>query len=503
MSNYGYSYGSSSSRRPTSGSLSGSYSSYSTTSPSSSTTTYGTSYGLSRTSRVSTDVSKYTSSISDRTKTSTDYTSSLRSLNSSLNRLNLDSDRYSDHRTSTDRYSSSSSIFGSSSSSLTGRSARRLPPLESSSNGLSSSNVSSTLFPSSGSELKSSRSVRSSISSSRNVYDKYSSNYESNEQSGSIGSSAKKQGGLQNIGNSCYLNSVIQCLLHCDPIRDYFVNGKFKSEINSKSKTRGKCADATSSLFGDLLSGRTSSPSSVKSAVNKFSGLFRGTSQEDAQEFLRWYLEALHEDVQKVISKPRITKEAESAREAWSQYTSREDSQIVDLCVGQLKSSLTCSHCGYVSNVWDPFWDLSVPLPSGARNVEDCLEEFRKEETLDGSEKPKCERCKERRRMKKKFDVEKAPRVLAIHLKRFGDSLGYSRSKITRNISFQQNFRLGSRSYELRAVCNHSGGVGGGHYIAYGKTDAGWFEYNDSHVSKISESQLVSPNAYLLFYTAK
>ena len=115
---------------------------------------------------------------------------------------------------------------------------------------------------------------------------------------------------------------------------------------------------------------------------------------------------ALHEDVQKVTSKPRITKEAESAREAWSQYTSRENSQIVDLCVGQLKSSLTCSHCGYVSNVrpelsawkilgtiifdrtfinwvfqvWDPFWDLSVPLPSGARNVEDCLEEFRKEE---------------------------------------------------------------------------------------------------------------------------
>lgn len=502
MSNYGYSYGSSSSRRPTSGS----YSSYSTTSPSSSTTTYGTSYRL-RNSGVSTDVSKYTSSLSDRAKTSSDYSinsinSSLNSLNSSLNRLNLDRYNSSSERTS-ERYSSTSSILGSSSSSLTGRTVdrltgsthRRLPPLESS-NALGSSSI---IYPSSGSELRSSRSVRSSISS-RNTYDKYSSNYESNEQSGS---SLKKQGGLQNIGNSCYLNSVIQCLLHCDPIRDYFVKGRFKSEINSRSKTKGKCADATSSLFEDLLSGRTSSPSSVKSAVNRFSGLFRGTSQEDAQEFLRWYLEALHEDVQKVTSKPRITKEAESAREAWSQYTSRENSQIVDLCVGQLKSSLTCSHCGYVSNVWDPFWDLSVPLPSGARNVEDCLEEFRKEETLDGSEKPKCEKCKERRRMKKKFDVEKAPRVLAIHLKRFGDSLGYSRSKITRNISFQQDFRLGGRGYELRAVCNHSGGVGGGHYIAYGKTDAGWFEYNDSHVSKISESQLVSPNAYLLFYTAK
>lgn len=54
-----------------------------------------------------------------------------------------------------------------------------------------------------------------------------------------------------------------------------------------------------------------------------------------------------------------------------------------------------------------------------------------------------------------------------------------------------------------KADVNHFFLVGGGHYIAYGKTDAGWFEYNDSHVSKISESQLVSPNAYLLFYTAK
>jgi len=489
MSNYGSYYGSSSSRRPTSGS----YSSYSTSSAPSSSTTYGSSYSRLRNS---TDVSKY--SLSDRSKTSSDYTSSLSSINSTLNRLNLDR---SDRLRSSD-YSSSSSILGSSSSSLTGRtSSRRLPPLESSSNTLNS------IYPSSGSELRSSRSTLSSsktISSSRNssLIDKYSSINESHEQSGTS-SSSKKQGGLQNIGNSCYLNSVIQCLLHCDPIRDYFVKGRFKSEINSRSKTKGKCADATSSLFEDLLSGRTSSPRSVKSAVNTFSGLFRGTSQEDAQEFLRWYLEALHEDVQKVTSKPRITKEAESAREAWSQYTSRENSQIVDLCVGQLKSSLTCSHCSYVSNVWDPFWDLSVPLPSGARNVEDCLEEFRKEETLDGSEKPKCERCKERRRMKKKFDVEKAPRVLAIHLKRFGDSLGYSRSKITRNIDFKQNFHLGSRSYELKAVCNHSGGVGGGHYIAYGKTDGGWYEYNDSHVSKISESHLVSPNAYLLFYTAK
>ena len=112
-----------------------------------------------------------------RAKTSTDYSSTL----SQLNRLNLDryssgsSDRYGVDRTSSDRYSSSSSILGSSSSSLTRRSSR-LPPLESSSNALLERG---SLFPSSGSELRSSRSVRSSISSKNTYESKYSSNYES------------------------------------------------------------------------------------------------------------------------------------------------------------------------------------------------------------------------------------------------------------------------------------------------------------------------------------
>ena len=48
-----------------------------------------------------------------------------------------------------------------------------------------------------------------------------------------------------------------------------------------------------------------------------------------------------------------------------------------------------------------------------------------------------------------------------------------------------------------------SSSVGGGHYIAYGKTADGWYEYNDSHVSKLSENQVQSRDAYLLFYTAK
>jgi len=311
--------------------------------------------------------------------------------------------------------------------------------------------------------------------------------------------SRKKRGGLKNIGNSCYLNSVLQCLLHCSPMQTYLTKGKYESEINSSSKTSGKVAKYAAQLFDDLLSGSTGNPALVKGAVSKASGLFRGTAQEDAQEFLRWFLEALHEDVCRVRSKPRVTQEAKSASEAWRFYKFREDSSIVDMCVGQLKSSLTCSVCSYVSEVWDPFWDLSLPIPSVARGIDDCLKEFQREEIMEGSEMPKCEKCKKRRKMSKKFSIEKYPQLLVIHLKRFGDSTGYSRRKITADIRFPEMMSMDGNKYELQSVCNHFGSIGGGHYTAFGKTQNGWFDYNDSQVSKTSSFQ--SKDAYLLFYT--
>ena len=69
--------------------------------------------------------------------------------------------------------------------------------------------------------------------------------------------------------------------------------GRYKGDLNSRSKTRGQVAESSADLFETLLSGQTGSPNSVKNAVSKASGLFRGTAQEDAQEFLRWYLEGL------------------------------------------------------------------------------------------------------------------------------------------------------------------------------------------------------------------
>lgn len=83
--------------------------------------------------------------------------------------------------------------------------------------------------------------------------------------------------------------------------------------------------------------------------------------------------------------------DAEKAAESWKRYLRRDDSKIVDLFVGQLKSTLQCTVCGHCSVTFDPFWDLSLPIPSSAKGnvkLHHCLDLFVKEEILDGDEKP-------------------------------------------------------------------------------------------------------------------
>ena len=76
--------------------------------------------------------------------------------------------------------------------------------------------------------------------------------------------------------------------------------------------------------------------------------------------------------------------------EAWKRYIRRDDSHLVDLFVGQLKSTLRCAECNHESVTFEPFWDLSLGIParSGEVSLTECLDSFTKEETLDGDEMP-------------------------------------------------------------------------------------------------------------------
>jgi len=108
----------------------------------------------------------------------------------------------------------------------------------------------------------------------------------------------------------------------------------------------------------------------------------------------------------------------QKAVESWKRYIRSEDSTIVDVFVGQLRSSLRCTSCDHVSVTLDPFWDLSLPIParSGTVKLSQCLEHFTREEVLDGDEKPTCSKCQMRRKCTKSFSIQKFPKILVIRI---------------------------------------------------------------------------------------
>ncbi|PIA50657.1 hypothetical protein AQUCO_01200104v1 [Aquilegia coerulea] len=180
--------------------------------------------------------------------------------------------------------------------------------------------------------------------------------------------------GLINLGNTCFMNSAIQCLVHTPEFARYF-REDYKPEINWQNPLGmvGELAIA----FGELLRklwapGRTPiNPRPFKAKLARFAPQFSGYNQHDSQELLAFLLDGLHEDLNRVKHKPYLKSrdadgrpDEEVANEYWANYIARNDSIIVDVCQGQYKSTLVCPVCGKVSVTFDPFMWLSLPLQS-------------------------------------------------------------------------------------------------------------------------------------------
>lgn len=183
--------------------------------------------------------------------------------------------------------------------------------------------------------------------------------------------------GLQNLGNTCFMNSSIQCLSSVADLRDYFTSDRYTEDLNVGAwKTKGKLAQSYSSLLKHMWDENTTqvAPRNFKFQIGQFAEQFAGYGQQDSMEFIEYVLDGLKEDVNRVQGpKPYVeSKEADGrpdtvvAEEARAAYQSRNNSVVDELFLGWLKSTVSCPEpgCERVSVKFDPTTSIKLPLVS-------------------------------------------------------------------------------------------------------------------------------------------
>ncbi|KAF3933692.1 hypothetical protein ABW19_dt0201868 [Dactylella cylindrospora] len=353
--------------------------------------------------------------------------------------------------------------------------------------------------------------------------------------------------GLKNLGNTCYMNSIIQCMSGTVPLARYFLSGTYKGHINRENRlgSRGIFAESFANLNRNLWEETYAfvSPVTIKDISGRLNSQFRGRDQQDAQEYLEFFLDYLHEDLNANAGRPKLrelTDAEERRREElpiqlasyyeWERYTHTNLSMIVKWFQGQFRSQLRCLKCGYTSTTYSPFMYLSLPIPASAKNsgctLKDCMDEFTKEEILDGDDAWHCPVCKKARKASKQLSISRMPIVLIIHLKRFS-SHGMWRDKVNTMVNFAKSVDLtryvpppldpsvlGGKPlpatiettppfhYSLYAVTNHYGSLTSGHYTAFVRVSGGgtggqvgassvWHKFDDTKATKMEGDDVV------------
>ena len=273
--------------------------------------------------------------------------------------------------------------------------------------------------------------------------------------------------GLNNIGNTCYLNAALQMLLLNNDFCNLILNYQ-----NGKSKILNDISEFIKNYYENYSNQTSISPEIIMNIVKNKYKIFNNNQQQDSYEFLCFFFQIINDEI--------------------------HDSNInlFNIFGFELESRIKCKllNCLHVSKITNK--ELILPLTL-EKSLEESLDNFRSRELLNNEYK--CDNCKIKSLASKRLKIENFSDNLLICLKRF-NYLNNKCNKINDSIQIP----LIINEYILMGAIIHSGTYSGGHYIYIGKINEKWFLFNDNFVNELNtnlNNELL--NAYCLYYKKK
>ncbi len=334
--------------------------------------------------------------------------------------------------------------------------------------------------------------------------------------------------GLANVGNSCYLNSCLQILSHTYELNDFLNNETYKTKLRrvpetiimlewDKLRKLMWSENCTIAPYGFVKALR-------KIATVKDYSIFSGFMQNDIQEFLYFVIDSFHTSLSREVEmniqgivENDTDKMAKACYGMMKNMYKKEYSEMLNIFYGisisQLLSVNPEDNNAVLSISPEPFSTLSLPIPESSEKVTiyDCMDEYCKKERLEGDCSWYNEETKKKQAVDKCMAFWSLPNILIIDIKRFTNSLRKIQKIIYSplvDVDFSKyviGYNNTSYIYDLYAVCNHTGGIGGGHYYAHVKNaNDKWYRFNDANIMEIKNmNEIVTDKAYCLFYRKK
>jgi ubiquitin C-terminal hydrolase len=336
-------------------------------------------------------------------------------------------------------------------------------------------------------------------------------------------SQEKGLSGLANLGNTCFINSSLQILSHTSEL-------ELTLKDNNTIKNMKNISD--SSLLYEWINlqkilwteNNTINPNKFINSLQQISKkknnpLFAGYDQNDLSEFLIFLIDCFHNSLSREINMTITGKiENDTDKTALKCYEmiknmyKKDYSEIWNLFYAIQLTELKNKDGKIVSMIPEPFFILSLPIPQNkSPSLIDCFDLYTSYEILENENAWYNEVTKEKEDVYKSSKFWSFPKILIIDIKRYNNKNIKNQKYIDFPLdnldlsSYVSGYKKENYIYDLYGVCNHSGGVLGGHYTSYVKTKNNkWYHFNDTVVSEIKNSDsIITPKAYCLFYRKK